>query len=153
MAKLAESVRISSESSWSWCQRTNGTYTDCPIAAYAESTDFDMIVATHNPSNLAMQTVELKMPSVHFRAEALQQQNWVAAKSNVICNWQQKEFHPSESVTDCNMYIEQQVLPGQVAFTKVTYDASVEDTCTHDGSVIENDELSLEYIANTDAGL
>lgn len=63
------------------------------------------------------------------------------------------EFHPSKEVTDCNMYIEQQVLPGQVVFTKVTYDASVEDTCTQGGKVIENDELSLEYIANTGSGL
>jgi hypothetical protein len=55
-------VGLNSTDDWQWCDRQNGTYKDCPIHKYADKTEFSMVVATHNPSNLAMETIEIKVP-------------------------------------------------------------------------------------------
>lgn len=88
--RLARSAGLESESgSWSWCQRQNGTYKDCPISDFADQTDFTMLVATHNPSGLAVKTVELKVPHGNFLVEKLNTaQEWVTADASVICNQQ-----------------------------------------------------------------
>lgn len=45
-----------------------------------------MTVATHNPSNLAMETIEVKVPSKNFIAQKFDGEQWVATVSSVICN-------------------------------------------------------------------
>ena len=65
--KIAKSAGIEAEN-WSWCQRQNGTWEDCPIAEYALSQDVTMVVSVHNPANLAMKTVEIKVPHKDFVA-------------------------------------------------------------------------------------
>ena len=66
--KLADQAGIS-DSEWLACQRTNGTWRQCPISEYALKTDYNMIAATHNPSNLALKTIELKVPHDRYRVE------------------------------------------------------------------------------------
>ena len=62
----------------------------------------------------------------------------------MICNNQQVEFQPTESEINCRMYVAQTILPGQVAFTKLTYDASADlSACSTDATSIESDELHL----------
>jgi lysosomal alpha-mannosidase len=64
--RLASTAGVNAQD-WTWCRRQNGTWQDCPIASY--SSDFTMVVATHNPSNLALKTIELKVPHGNFIVE------------------------------------------------------------------------------------
>lgn len=55
IADLANGAGIQAED-WQWCSRTNSTYLDCPISNQDPS-NIKMIVAVHNPANLAMEEV------------------------------------------------------------------------------------------------
>lgn len=59
---------------------------DCPIADFADSQDLSMVVSVHNPSNLAMAKVEVKVPHKNLKAERFNGEIWEAADSSVICN-------------------------------------------------------------------
>lgn len=50
-----------------------------------------MVVATHNPSNLNMSTIEIKVPHGHwevsvFNSEDASAAEWINATASVICN-------------------------------------------------------------------
>jgi len=45
-----------------------------------------MTVATYNPSNLALHTIELKVPHKNFSAKKFDGKEWVESVSSVICN-------------------------------------------------------------------
>jgi hypothetical protein len=47
---------------WTWCQRTNSTYEDCPIANYAHDTEVKFLLAVHNPSALPMKLANIAVP-------------------------------------------------------------------------------------------
>lgn len=105
VSKLAQNIGFE-ESTWSWCQRQNETWVDCPISAYADSTDSTMVVATHNAAHLGMEYIELKVPHGHFKVQAfLGSEGWWDAEASVICNDQQNEQDPSETQTKCRMYV------------------------------------------------
>ncbi len=85
ISKIAKSAGFE-ETNWSWCQRQNSTWEDCPIASYATSDYFRMVVATHNPSNLALQIVEIKVPHANFNVRILKDMEWSDAEADVACN-------------------------------------------------------------------
>lgn len=64
-----------------------------------------MVVASHNPSNLAMQTVEVLVPHENFKVQSFDGQSWVDSTASVICNDQQKELYPSETIHNCRLYV------------------------------------------------
>ena len=83
---LAQSAGISA-SSWQWCQRQNSTFAECPVADNTQSDN--MVIATHNPSNVAMQTLEILVPHSNWKVQKLetsQQSQWVDTEANVLCN-------------------------------------------------------------------
>jgi hypothetical protein len=45
-----------------------------------------MVVATHNPSNLALQIVEIKVPHANFNVRILKDMEWSDAEADVACN-------------------------------------------------------------------
>ena len=45
---MAKEVGINKKINWTWCDQTNTTYFDCPIANYDRKRSF--IVAVHNPA-------------------------------------------------------------------------------------------------------
>lgn len=93
--KIAQKNGLDS-ASWSWCHRQNGTYTECPVSEYAQSSDFSMVVANHNPSLLLLDSIQVLVPHGSWTVEKLENQEWVAAEASVICNEQQVEFKPTE---------------------------------------------------------
>jgi len=52
------------------CGRTNATYVECPVAAYASKNgkNFTIVAAIHNPSNIAMKKAEILVPAGTYRA-------------------------------------------------------------------------------------
>jgi len=109
-----------------------------------------MVVANHNPAHLTLESIELKVPNKNFRAQKFENQEWVDAVSSVICNDQQQEAYPKKTVTNCNMYIEQETKAHEISFTQVIFDATVVDMCTSDSNIIESDEISLEFMSLVD---
>lgn len=91
----------------------------------------------------------MKVPHDQYTVEQFDGSVWTPATASVICNTQQTELYPSETVTDCNMFVKQTVLAGAVGFTKLTYNATSHlavDTCSQTaGSIIESNVLSLKY--------
>lgn len=47
-----------------------------------------MTVATHNPSNLVLKEIEVKVPHANFKVQIFNDSNWYDADTNVICNEQ-----------------------------------------------------------------
>jgi len=83
--KVAQTTGLDS-AQWQLCDRQNGTYLDCPIADYAQSQSYSMIVATHNPSTLFMDNNEIKVPHGHFTVEQWEDDAWTSVPAGVICN-------------------------------------------------------------------
>lgn len=118
-----------------------------------------MVVATHNPSNVAMQTLEILVPHSNWKVQKLdteQSSKWVNTEANVLCNQQQVEFHPELNETQCRMYVRQQISGGQIGFTKLIYDASIdleEDVCqTPIKPFIGTKDLTLQYQTTSSDG-
>lgn len=45
-----------------------------------------MVIATHNPANLALNTIEVKVPHGNFKVTKLESGLWIDADASVICN-------------------------------------------------------------------
>ena len=45
-----------------------------------------MVVAVHNPSNLALEVVEIKVPHANFDVKVLEDFKWSDAEADVACN-------------------------------------------------------------------
>lgn len=71
-----------------------------------------MVVATHNPSNLVLETVELKVPHDRFQVQIFKDTEWLEVQTNVVCNEQQVELKPKLSLNNCRMFVDQTILPG-----------------------------------------
>lgn len=50
-----------------------------------------MIAATHNPSNLIINTLEFKVPHAKLKVEKLIDNTWHKADANIVCNNQEDE--------------------------------------------------------------
>ena len=57
-------------SEWELCAKTNSTYLDCPIANYAEESNYTMSVAVHNPSANPIKQASFAVPHGHFKVQA-----------------------------------------------------------------------------------
>jgi hypothetical protein len=109
-----------------------------------------MVVAVHNPASVPVNDIQIKVPHDQFSVEKFDGGAWTSATASVICNTQQTELYPNETVTDCNMFVQQTVLAGEVAFTKLTYNSTVHleaDTCSQiaRNTTIESNVLSLTF--------
>ena len=81
---LAHKTNISSNQ-WTWCERLNGTYLDCPISTYSIS---DHVIVSHNPSLVDQKYLKLKVPHGNWNVSIwdVQNQMFVATtKASVIC--------------------------------------------------------------------
>lgn len=84
--KMAQTnIGLEKDSEWSRCLRQNYTAAECPIADYADKTDYNMVIATHNPSNLPTKEVQIKVPNDNFVVEKFNGTQWVATNATVIC--------------------------------------------------------------------
>jgi len=130
--KLARSQGFKEDNTWQWCQRQNGTYTDCPIADWADQDNYNMVVATHNPSGIAIHEIMVKVPHDNWVVQSFNGTNWSNITATVICQVHQDEIHPHFEINDCNMYVQQTINAGQIGFTKLTFDPNAhlhETTC------------------------
>ena len=76
---------------WTWCARTNSTYVDCPISNHADSENVKMVVAVHNPANLAMSYVQVAVPHGKFAVQGLVDGVMKDVEASVLCNTQKDE--------------------------------------------------------------
>ena len=65
-----------------------------------------MVTATHNPSNLLMSTVEIKVPHPHFHVKKFTDGAWGWAKASVVCDKQHKELKRPSMVDQCRLYVD-----------------------------------------------
>jgi hypothetical protein len=55
---------------------------------------------------------------------------------------------------NCRMYVKQTIQPGQVAFTKLTHDPSVDLTeCNMDATSLISNELELQFVGTKDGAV
>jgi hypothetical protein len=53
-----------------------------------------MVVANHNPANLPIQIVEVKVPHGNFKVEIFDDLKWKDVEVNVLCNKRPDETFP-----------------------------------------------------------
>lgn len=53
-----------------------------------------MVVSTHNPSNLAMTEIEIKVPHGNFKVQKLVNHKWEHVDAPVACNAQYRDDDP-----------------------------------------------------------
>ena len=113
---------------WQWCFRYNSTYLDCPISQYANSTDFKFIVAVHNPANLPLTIPSIAVPHGHLSVQRFDPDSgsMVAAEAEVLCNLQQLELYPDQTVNNCWLYVNQTIDSNGIGFLTVQYDSNVD---------------------------
>ena len=87
-----------------------------------------MMVAVHNPANLALNVVQIAVPHGNFAVQKLDVEsgNMVDAAATVLCDMQNQETPGLPQVNNCQMYVKLNVLPGQVSFISLTFDASID---------------------------
>jgi len=65
-----------------------------------------MVIASHNPASVAVDSIEIKVPHSNFKVMSFDGDDWVDTETvSVICNLQQQELYPKETINDCNMFV------------------------------------------------
>ena len=108
-----------------------------------------MVVAVHNPANLAMDYVQIAVPHGFFAVQSLVDGVMQNAEATVLCN-QQKDESTERMVENCQMYVKHQVTAGQVSFITLTSDLTTNlavsaESVTEQVVSIESEELVLTY--------
>lgn len=108
-----------------------------------------MVVATHNPASVAIHELKIEVPHDNYLVFQFDGNDWVNVTASVICQVIQDEKHPEFMNNDCNMYVKQEIMAGQIGFTKLQYDNSShlhQDTCADvEDNVISSEQLELTY--------
>ena len=60
---LLHKTQISS-GQWLWCERQNGTYLDCPVNQYPQSTH---LIVSHNPAMVDQKYLKVKVPHGNYQ--------------------------------------------------------------------------------------
>lgn len=136
---------------WQWCLRYNSTYADCPIADYADGDSFKMLIAVHNPANLATKISQIAVPHGNLLVKRFDVETggMLEAEANVLCNIQEEESDPSSNVDNCQLFIKHEVPAGGIGFFTVEYSSANDLSIrvqTDADLTIETDELSLTYL-------
>ena len=54
---------------WEMCDRTNGTYLNCPIANFSLNEGESLNFAMHNPSSIELKMAQISVPHPNFRVQ------------------------------------------------------------------------------------
>lgn len=76
-----------------------------------------MIVATHNPSSLPLNVVEISVAQENYDVLIFNDSQWQLAEHDFMCNEQRHDIDQKTTVHNCKLYVRQTVKPGQIAFT------------------------------------
>lgn len=98
---------MTSNSTWKMCDRTNGTYLDCPIADMELTEGKEIFLGMHNPSTLNLKVGQISVPNGHFNLEFWNyaEQKFVSVdKVDVLCN-DDKAFNKT-AIKNCQLYFE-----------------------------------------------
>jgi hypothetical protein len=71
---------------WEWCERTNGTYIDCPVASRPTK---NFLIAAHNPSLVDQKYIRVKVSHGNYDVkvwDANRQVFIAVSKAAVICH-------------------------------------------------------------------
>ena len=60
---------MSSNGTWEYCKRTDGTFLDCPIANMKLTHGSEMFMGVHNPSILDIKVAHFAVPDGHFNLQ------------------------------------------------------------------------------------
>ena len=75
---------------------------------------------------------------------------WLDQDTTVICNQQQVEFKPKQSVNNCRLFVDLTIVPGQIAFIKITYDNSAVNKCVQSSDrTIKSQAIQLDLTDST----
>lgn len=104
------------------CSRTNSTYLDCPVANYAEKSDYTMSVAVHNPSALPMKQASFAVPHGHYKVQAFNKETQALedVSSSVLCS--EDDLGDGSKIDSCFMYIDFNTNQKDVSVIQLTYD-------------------------------
>lgn len=67
---IEKQTGMTSQDQWKYCERTNGTYLDCPIADYNLTDGQEIYLSVQNPSNLEQKVGQISVPNGHFEVQA-----------------------------------------------------------------------------------
>ncbi|CDW74355.1 glycosyl hydrolases family 38 protein [Stylonychia lemnae] len=100
-----ESLTNIKSSEWSWCNRTNGTYLDCPIFKYGNQKH---IVAVYNPATIDQSFVKLKVQYSTYRVFywSFEQNKFIdisSSQAEVICAGRLAD--QGDYVQDCELHV------------------------------------------------
>jgi hypothetical protein len=104
--KIEQQTGMTTSSQWEQCSRTNTTYLDCPVANYANLTNYTMSVAVHNPSANPMMKPSFAVPHGKFKVQAFnkESQSLEDVSSSVLCN--DDNIENGEAVKSCFMHVD-----------------------------------------------
>jgi hypothetical protein len=73
------------------CDRTNGTYLNCPIANFSLDEGSTINFAMHNPSSIELKMAQISVPHPNFKVQQLSGAESTDVESDVICVDDRKE--------------------------------------------------------------
>jgi hypothetical protein len=139
---------MSSNATWQLCDRTNGTYLDCPISTYNLSQGSEVYLSIHNPSVVLATVAKVAVPDGHFSVDWYGYGMWnrMETGTDVLCN---KDRAADQSpMTSCQLFLNTDALfPGSIALYRLTYNTSsdleVKAVPATEGDFIESPEFLL----------
>ena len=98
---------LSSSGTWTFCDRNNGTYLDCPINELKLEEGAEYFVAMHNPSSLNLKTAQISVPNGNFKVEewVYGSQSYASVENvDVFCN--ADKAADQSAMINCQMFWE-----------------------------------------------
>lgn len=84
---------------WEWCQRTNGTYLDCPIA---NRTTNNFTVFAHNPSTVPTDYIKIRTAHGNYDVYEYDMDKQIKLPAEAICH--NKFLENGTSIQDCEIF-------------------------------------------------
>lgn len=119
---IQQQTGMTTSSEWEQCFRTNSTYLDCPIANYAEETNYKMAVAVHNPSANPIGQASFAVPHGHYKVEKfnVKTQALEDVDASVLCSHDNLEN--GETIKSCFMHVNLETDLKDISTLMLTYD-------------------------------
>jgi hypothetical protein len=130
------------------CDRTNGTFIDCPIVDFDLSEGKETFITIHNPSSVLMKMAQVSVPTGKFIAQQFKQEtlSWEDLKSDIFCN--NVELWNSNATENCQLFMEINIFPKDIQLLKINSindDKSVKSQALKQGDMIETKDLALRF--------
>jgi hypothetical protein len=143
--RLDKTGKMSSDSTWKFCETTNSTYLDCPIAGMNLTQGKEIFVNVHNPHVGAVKNAQISVPNGHFKLSILELNLWLDISDKIDVNCNNDTAYNKSSMVNCHLQFPLDPSNSQNVF-KMVYDTSFDATSPSSEAVVNQDIVETDQM-------